>query len=504
MLLRVAVLLPVIFVGVLLVRTLRSNSREVDVAPPSAVVLDQAAAALRLAQAVRFRTISTDDPKEFNPDPILGLHDFLRTSYPKVHRALRRELVNNYSLLYAWEGTDAGRAKPILLMAHLDVVPVEPGTERDWVEPPFSGRIADGHIWGRGTIDDKSSVLGILEAVEVLLGQGFRPSRTVYIAFGHDEESRGHEGAEKIAALLKSRGVTLDYLLDEGLFIANGLIPGVAAPVAMIGTAEKGWLTLELAAAETGGHASMPPPHTAIGLLAGAIHRLETNPMPAAIKPPVSELFQSVAPEMPFVRRMVFANLWLFGPLVRRQLARSPATNAAIRTTSAVTIAKGGIRDNVLPKSASAVVNFRILPGESTASTIEYARRVIGDPRVDIKPLKREEPSPVSAKDSAGFRTIATTIRQIFPNAVVAPALVVARTDSAHFLAITDGAYRFRPLQLTAPDLNRIHGTNERLAIDSYGVLIKFYVQLLRNGAGDATDPRQPAHPQERAGSGPS
>ncbi|MBI4254588.1 MAG: peptidase dimerization domain-containing protein, partial [Candidatus Rokubacteria bacterium] len=145
----------------------------------------------------------------------------------------------------------------------------------------------------------------------------------------------------------------------------DGLIPGVAAPVAMIGTAEKGWLTLELAAAETGGHASMPPPHTAIGVLAGAIHRLETNPMPAAIKPPVSELFQTVAPEMPFVRRMMFANLWLFGPLVRRQLARSPATNAAIRTTSAVTIVKGGTRDNVLPKSASAVVNFRILPGES-------------------------------------------------------------------------------------------------------------------------------------------
>jgi len=480
--LAIAVSVLVVLAGVLLTKTLRSSSPQIDVAPPPDIALDKTGAAGRLAEAVRFRTISPNDPREFEPGALLGLHEFLRTSYPNVHRALIREVVNEYSLLYTWKGTDAGR-KPILLMAHLDVVPVEPGTEGDWVQPPFSGRIDDGYVWGRGAIDDKSAVLGTLEAVEFLVGQGFRPSRTVYLAFGHDEESRGHEGAEKIAALLKSRGVALDYLLDEGLVIADGIIPGVTAPVAMIGTAEKGWLTLELTATDSGGHASMPPPHTAIGILATAIHRLEANPMPAAIKPPVTELFASVAPEMPFARRMVFANLWLFGPLVKNQLARSPATNAAIRTTTAVTIAKGGTQDNMLPKAATATVNFRILPGESTVGVTEYVRGVIGDPRVNIKPEKTEEPSPISSTDSESFRIVATTIRQIFPHALVAPALVVVRTDSAHYLAITEAAYRFRPLPLTPADLNRIHGTNERIVIDSYAAMIRFYVQLLRNSA---------------------
>ena len=477
-----AVLVLLVLPGTLLVTTLRSDCRQIDVTQPPAIALDTIAAAGRLAEAVRFRTVSPDDPRELSPRALLGFRDFLAASYPSVHRALTREVVNKYSLLYTWRGTDTGR-KPVLLMAHLDVVPVEPGTERDWTEPPFSGRIADGYIWGRGTIDDKSSVLGILEAVEFLVRRGFRPSRTVYLAFGHDEEARGHEGAEKIAALLKSRGVALEYLLDEGLVIADGLMPGLTTPVAMIGTAEKGWLTLELTATDAGGHSSMPPPHTAVGILATAIHRLEANPMPAAIEPPVTELFACVAQEMPFIPRMVLTNLWLFGPLVKHQLARSPATNAAIRTTTAVTIARGGTRDNVLPKSATAIVIFRILPGESTANVTEYSRRMIDDPRVTITSVKREEPTPVSGTDPASFRTLATTIRQIFPGVLVAPGLVIVRTDSAHFLIITDAAYRFRPLRLTPADLSRIHGTNERIAIDSYAALIAFYVQLLRNSA---------------------
>jgi carboxypeptidase PM20D1 len=225
---------------------------------------------------------------------------------------------------------------------------------------------------------------------------------------------------------LNARGVALDYLLDEGQFIADGLVPGTTTPVAMIGTAEKGWLTLELTTADTGGHSSMPPPQTAIGILATAIHRLEANPMPPVIKPPVTQLFEHLAPEMSFLHRMVFANLWFFGPLVKHQFARSPETNAVIRTTTAVTIAKGGTRDNMLPKAATAVVDFRIIPGESTASVTEYVRGVIDDPRVSIRPVKREEPSPVSETDSASFRTVATTIRQIFPRVLVAPGLVVA------------------------------------------------------------------------------
>jgi len=461
---------------------LRSACPQADVVPAVPSSVDKNAAIRRLSEAVRQRTITPEDPQHLDPRPFRELHRLLVESYPKVHRTLRREVVSEHSLLYTWNGLQ-DRRKPILMMAHLDVVPIESGTEQAWTYPPFAGTIADGYVWGRGTLDDKASVLGLLEAVELLIAEGFQPTRTIYFAFGHDEEPRGRAGAERIAALLKSRGVALEYVLDEGLVVGDGLIPGVEEPVALIGTAEKGWLTVELSAAGGGGHASMPPPHTAIGLLAAAISKLEANPLTATIREPTSGLFVCVGPKMPFIRRVVFANLWLFEPLVLRQLTAAPATNAAVRTTMAVTIAKGGTVDNVLPTSATAVVNARILPGETTDSVLQHVRRVIGDDQIGVKGLKREEPIAPSPTSSMSFRTLTQTVRQIFPRAVVAPALVIARTDSAHFQDITEATYRFLPVVLTREDLSRLHGTNERIAIDSYETLIKFYVQLVRNSA---------------------
>ena len=465
---------------------LRSACPQPTVAPASPITVDKMAASRRLSDAVRQKTITPDDPRQMDGRAFLELHRLMIASYPNVHRTLQREVVSDHSLLYTWKGTQSGR-KPILLIAHMDVVPVDPGMEEAWTHPPFAGDIADGYVWGRGTLDDKASVLGVLEAVELLIAEGFEPSRTVYLAFGHDEEPRGREGAAKIASLLRSRDVRFEYVLDEGLIIGDGIIPGVAAPVAMIGTAEKGWLTVELSAPGGGGHASMPPAHTAIGLLATAIHKLEANPPAAAIKEPTRELFACAAARMPFTRQVVFTNLWLFEPLVIRQLTASPATNAAIRTTIAVTIARAGTVDNVLPTSATAVVNSRIMPGEGTASVLEHVRHVVDDPRIGIRPLKREEPTGVSPTSSASFRTLAGTVRQIFPRAVVAPGLVIARTDSAHFLDLTEATYRFLPIVLTRDDLGRFHGTNERIAVDSYETLIKFYAQLLRNSSVAAT-----------------
>ena len=471
-----------VVLAVLLINTLRVTTPHTDVAEAPAIVVDQTSAARRLAEAVRFKTVSPALPGQIDATAFLGLQNFLRSSFPQVHRALNLEVVNDYSLLYSWPGTERAR-KPILLMAHLDVVPAEPAAERDWIEPPFSGRISDGHIWGRGSIDDKCAVLGILEAVEHLVRAGVRPTRTVYLAFGHDEESRGHDGAERIAALLKSRGITLDYVLDEGMVIGERLLPGVSAPVALVGTAEKGWLTLELSAGDTGGHASMPPPHTAIGLLASAIHRLEAHPMPATLKPPVTDLLVAVTHAMPFLQRLVFANLWLFAPLVTRRLGATPASSAIVRTTTAVTVIQGGTRDNVLPKVATALVNFRILPGDTAASVVDWVRAVIGDPRITITLVKQEDPSPVSSTESPSFHALATTIHQVFPDVLVAPALAVVRTDSSHFVGLSDAIYRFRPLRLSAEGLTRIHGVNERVAVDAYTRLIEFYVQLLRNSA---------------------
>jgi len=478
----VAAVMIVSLCGVVVARAVVVAPRVREHAPPPATItaVDTAGAAERLAQAVRFKTTAVEGNRSPGAAAFTGLHRFLRQSYRHAHRALSREVVGTNSLLYYWGGTDP-RLKPILLMAHLDVVPIERGTESAWVEPPFAGRISDGHIWGRGTIDDKSAVLAILEAVDLLVDAGFRPRRTVYLAFGHDEETRGREGAARIAELLKSRGVTFEYVLDEGLFIVDGIVPGMARPVAVIGTAEKGWLTLELRAEGPGGHASIPPPHTAVGALAAAIQRLETNPMPAAINPPVNEFFLRISPETSWMQRLVFTNLWLFGPAVKYKLGQSPTTNALIRTTSAVTITRAGTVDNVLPRFATAVVNFRVLPGDTTTTVMDYAQRVVADPTISIEPLKREEPSVVSATDSPGFKTITQTINQLYPEAVVAPGLLPARTDSAHFAEITEAIFRFRPLRMTPGDVDRIHGTNERISVDGYAEMIRFYVQLLRN-----------------------
>jgi carboxypeptidase PM20D1 len=370
--------------GVLLARTITTAPREIAGTPAPDFALDTGSAAERLARAVRFETVAPEGERRFDGAAAEGLHEFLRQSYRRAHEVLSREMVGGYSVLYRWEGTEP-QLSPILLMGHLDVVPIEPGTERDWLEPPFSCRISEGYIWGRGTIDDKSTVLATLEAVELLLGNGFRPRRTVYLAFGHDEETRGQDGAAKIAELLRSRNIVLDFVLDEGLFIVDGIAPGIVDPVALIGTAEKGWLTVMLTATGPGGHSAMPPRHTAVGTLAAAIQRLEANPMPAAIRPPVTEFFARVAPEMSLLHRVAFANLWLFGPLVRQELGRSTTTNAIIRTTSAVTVARAGTLENVLPKSATAVVNFRILPGDTTTGALEHARRVIADPHVTTR-----------------------------------------------------------------------------------------------------------------------
>jgi carboxypeptidase PM20D1 len=245
---------------------------------------------------------------------------------------LRRETVGSHSLLYTWQGSDTS-LNPILLIGHLDVVPVEASTERDWLHDPFGGGIADGFIWGRGAIDNKSAVLGTLEAVEMLLAEGFQPARTVYLAYGHDEEVGGAAGAGEIAALLKARGVELQMVLDEGGMIGNGILSGISAPVALVGIAEKGFATIEVSTRVPGGHSSLPARQSAIGILSAAVARVEQSPMAARLEGPTRELFDRIGPQLPTMQRAIFANLWLTAPLVLRRLEASPTTNAMVRTT---------------------------------------------------------------------------------------------------------------------------------------------------------------------------
>lgn len=449
------------------------------------IAIDEAAAAERLAGALRYRTISFPPPVGPDTAQFFGLHRYLEANYPMVHETLGLEGVgpNGLSLLFTWEGS-APEKQPVVLMGHLDVVPVIPGTDRDWTHPPFGGRVADGYIWGRGAMDNKSSVLAILEAVEHLLAQGYRPERTHYLAFGHDEEVGGNQGAGEIAALLESRGVSdFALVLDEGGAITEGLVPGLEGTAAIIGIGEKGYVSLDLIANGDGGHSSTPPSTTAIGILARAIERLESNPFPADLDAGGLTLLEYVAPEMPFGQRLVFANRWLFDPLLERMLGAAPESNAMLRTTTAATMLSAGVKDNVLPIDAKATVNFRILPGETPETVTERVREVIDDERIEIRAWDGGRgPSAISDPDGDAFAVLARTIRQTVPEDVlVAPYLVMGGTDAKYYSARSPNVFRFLAAKIEQGDMVRIHGTNERLRPDSFANSIRFFVQLIRN-----------------------
>ncbi|MEW4570733.1 M20/M25/M40 family metallo-hydrolase, partial [Tautonia sp. JC769] len=374
--------------------------------------------------------------------------------------------------------------KPILLMSHLDVVRAERGTEGDWTYPPFSGTVADGFIWGRGALDVKCGVLGLMEAVERLLSDGFRPASDVYLAFGHDEEIGGREGNLRIAQELRRRGVRFRFVLDEGGGVTEGIIDGIAAPVAFVGIAEKGYATVDLHAIGPEGHSSMPPPHTAVGRLCSAIDRLEAHPSPSRIDGATAAMLDYLGPEMPWPRRVALANRWLAGGLIARQFSGKPSLNGLIRTTRAATVIRGGETPNVLPARASATVNVRLLPGESAETAFDRIRALLAGEGVSCQlRATLSEPSRVSSVDSDGFGVLHRTIAEVYPGSVVAPGLSMVATDSRHYAAIADDIYRFLPLRVTADDLERIHGTDERIAVDDYAALIGFLARLIQNAS---------------------
>lgn len=480
------ILLIAVLVVAVAVNTWRQGSRQIHVPPAPPLTVDADAAARRLSAAIRFKTVSSLDDAGLNSDQFQALHAHLQASYPRVHASLKREVVGDLTLLYTWPGTDA-KAPPILLLAHQDVVPIAPGTEAKWQAEPFAGEIKDGFVWGRGAWDNKANLIGQMEAMEMLLAEGFKPRQTIYVAMGADEEVGGLRGARKIAELLASRGVKLDFVLDEGLLITDGILKGLDKPVALIGIAEKGYLSVEMHAHGTPGHSSMPPPAGtgAIGILSGALARLEDRQMPAHIRGVAKEMFDTIGPEMSGFGRVALSNLWLFGPLVQRQLEAAGSTNAMLRTTTAPTIFEAGNKDNVIPGEAKATVNFRLLPGDTQQSVLQHVRDAVGEQpegRFELKTLAgASEPSPISPTASASYQLMNRTLRSLFTDVLVAPSLMIAATDSRHFTGVSDHIYRFSPVRAKPEDLARFHGTNERVSVANFGELIRFYVQLLRN-----------------------
>lgn len=451
------------------------------------VALDEAAMAQRLSAAIAFATVSAT-PESPSLDAFHALQARFAADFPRVHAQLAHEASNDASLLFRWNGR--GECAPLLLAAHQDVVPVEPGTESGWTHPPFAGVIADGYVWGRGAIDDKASLLAILEAVEHLLGEGFVPECPVYLAFGHDEEIGGTHGANAMAELLHTRGVTPAFVLDEGGALTQGSFAGLDVPLATVGVAEKGYLSVRLSARGEGGHSSMPPRTSAIGRVATAVSALERNRPPAAISDVQRELLRRTAPHLPFAQRLALANLWISAPVVESLLSASPVTDATLRTTTAPTMFHAGIKDNVLAQQAEAVVNFRIRPGDSIDGVLAHVRRVIDDAQVEVSRYDDfgTEPTAPAPWDNAAFNSIDTALRRASPEEqiVVAPYVTNGATDARHYAVLTPNLYRFAAFKLQADELATFHGTDERIAVAEHARAVRFYIALLREfGATD-------------------
>jgi carboxypeptidase PM20D1 len=478
--------IAIIAVAVILVYRAGSTFEDRQLLPAAGLAevnLDENLAVERFAEALQIPTISYDDRSEFDAGAFRAFRSFLETSYPLVNSRAQLTVINDYSMVYHLPGSDPG-LKPVLFMGHMDVVPVEEISRAEWSYPPFSGTVADGIIWGRGSVDDKFTVVALMEAMEQLLSENIQPERSIYFAFGHDEEVGGKDGAAKVAQYFEQNGVTFEYVLDEGGAVLEGMIDGVDGPVAIIGVSEKGYVNLVLTVNTPGGHSSQPPEQTAVGILSRAIVAVEDSPFPARLDY-IYPTFEALGAEMPFSRRLPMANLWLFAPLVKNIMLQNKDDAAGIRTTTAATMISGSPKSNILPTRATAVINFRILPGDSVESVEKRVIELIDDERVTVTTEYGVNPSPVSPSDSAGFEWIARTIRGMDDRILVAPYMVRGGTDAKYFYALSPNVYRFMMLRIDPTMIGYVHGIDEHVVVDDYLEAIRFYYHLIRNSIND-------------------
>jgi carboxypeptidase PM20D1 len=434
----------------------------------------------KIAAALRFQTISYSDSNQTDWQAFDGFEHFLQSSFPRVHRELELVQVGGHSLLYRWQGQDT-QQPAVMFYAHQDVVPVETVEGNGWTYPPFSGKIADGFIWGRGALDTKGLIICLMEAAERLLAAGFQPTSTIYLAFGHDEEVGGNSGASNIAKYLLSQHVQLEWVLDEGLGVITGAFSETDPPIALVAVAEKGHANIQLKVLGAGGHSAAPPFETVIGSLANALDRLAKHPMEARLLPLVMESLKNAAPLMDKKTQFAMHNVRLLRRQILNALAANPLTDAIIRTKISPTIIQGGIKSNVLPKEATVILNVRILPGDSISSVVEHIRATIQNPLIEITVLEDPtEPSPITRHDSKQFRKLSRTIRDIYPTAIVSPALMPAGTDSKHFIPLSKNLFRFSPFCIHKNEGSRIHNTDERIAVSACENMLAFYMLLFQ------------------------
>ncbi len=430
------------------------------------------------SEALQLKTISYMD-YQIDSSQYVAFNNWLERTYPLINQQLEHTIISDFSHIYHWKGQNSSE-QPIMLYAHLDVVQVIDNEREAWRYDPWSGKMATDTIWGRGALDDKVAVLGILEAVEHCLVNGIRPDRDIYLCIGHDEEVGGKLGAQKMAEYFKSNDIQFAYALDEGLTITKDLIPNIDKQVSLIGIAQKGYCSVELSTKMDGGHSSMPSPETSIDVISKALTKLNHQGLSSRLTLPVKQMLSCIAPEMPFFQRIILSNQWLFAPLIKRSYEGSNVGNASIRTTTAATIFSSGKQENIIPEQATACLNFRLLQGDTEETVLDHIKKVIGDDRINITVIGETTPaSNIANTNSVFYERVEQSILEVFPETIVSPGLVMAGTDAKHFSEVCDETLYFRPMIMHPKNLHTIHGINERIAIKEYEDFIRFYIRLV-------------------------
>ena len=463
------------FFAVILIRTLCFTPNDAPSAPVAAVSFDQDAAVDALARLIRCKTISRTDPaleEDGEFDKLMGL---LPELYPNVFKKCSFRQLPDRGLLFKWPGKSPG--DPVVLMAHYDVVPANADA---WEKPPFDGIIEDGCLWGRGTLDTKATFNGILFAADSLIAQGFQPERDIYFAFSGGEEVAGKGGPNIVDWFEKNR-ITPALVLDEGGAVVENVFPGVTKPCGLIGIAEKGFMNVRFKNPSPGGHASSPKPHTPVGILSRACARIESHPFKAHLEGPAARMFDTLGRHSSFLYRLIFANLWCFGWIIdllgRR---RGGEMNALLRTTVAFTQMEGSSARNVIPPEATMVANMRLNPADSVESALEYLRKTVKDDTVEISCLEGMEPSRVSLVEGPAWDKISAAVREVWPDSIVSPYLMIACSDARHWGRISDKVYRFSAMDLTNEERATIHGNNEKIRLENVARSVEFYIRLIK------------------------
>ncbi len=463
-------------IAFILVRAILFVPEKKENITPEIISVDTDKVTESLSELIKCRTVSDRNKENEDESEFVKFEETLSKLFSNVYKTCTLEKPSDRALLFKWKGKSSDA--PTVLMSHYDVVSV---VEEDWEKPPFDAVIENGVLWGRGTLDTKGTLNGILSAAEMLIGEGFVPENDIYFAFGGDEEINGH-GATDIVRLFKERKITPALVLDEGGAVVENVFPGVSKPCALIGIAEKGMLNVEYSVKGGGGHSSSPAPRTPVGRLSRACVRMEKKPFKFRLTEPAAQMLDTLGRNSTFIYRVIFANLWLFSPVLNLLTKKTGGElNALVRTTTAFTQMEGSKGMNVIPPYARMVSNHRIMAPETTSSVLEKIKKTVADEKVEIKMIDGMDPSRISATDTEGYERLKKAVSGTWSDAIVSPYLMLACSDSRHWGEISDRVYRFSAMALSKEERGTIHGNNERIPLATIAKTVEFYIRIIKN-----------------------